>query len=82
MIPQCANVIALGNAFRQIQHTAVAFPDAVVATHRNIAEFGDFLVRATRVLPRFHKRTVVEINGQLFIGAFHDFHFKNQLCRL
>ena len=52
MIPQCANVIALGNAFRQIQHTAVVFPDAVVAAHRNIA-ISQSLAISSSVQPAF-----------------------------
>lgn len=80
MIPKRANVIALGNAFRQIQNTAVAFADAVVAAHCDVAKLCNFLIGTARVLPRLYKRTVVEVYGKLVVGAFNNIHFKHQLC--
>lgn len=80
MIPKRANVIALGNAFRQIQNTAVAFADAVVAAHCDVAKLRDFLIGTARVLPRLYERAVVEVNGKLVVGAFQNIHFKHQLC--
>ena len=82
VIAQAAHIVALGNALRQIQNTAVTLADAVVAAHGDIAKLGDLLVGAARVLPGFHKGTVVEIDRELIVGGFQDLHFKNKLCGL
>ena len=82
MIPQRADVITLGDALGQIQHTAVALADAVVAAHGDIAQSGNLLIGTAGLLPGLYQGAVVEINVQLIIGRLQNFHLKNTLSGL
>ena len=81
-VAQAAHIVALRNALRKIQHTAVAFTDTMVTAHGNIAECRDLLIGATSLLPSLYKGAVMEVNGKLIIRGFLDLHLKDQLRRL
>ena len=69
VVAQGAYVVAFGDAFGQVQLGAVAFADAVVAAHGDVAEGGDLFVGASGFLPGFYQGAVVEVDVQRIVGA-------------